>query len=320
MTKNSPLPQDLSAKGDELFALGDRRGAGAWFGAALQAISKGGVAPPGLQARLEAKLQQLQREQVDHLINSLASEGHTRSNWHRRFAKGLAMMMGALDRPPETRRFPQMPNMFYYPDLPHVEFADTHGWMWLEQIEQETDVILAEASGLLADLGHFGPYVRKSSERPQGDVHGMLENDDWSTFDLFEAGEPVPDRVSMASKTAASITNIAPLCDIPSRAPSIMFSLLKAGKVIPPHTGMFNGRFICHLPLIVPGEGHLRVGASSKIWQIGKILAFDDTVEHDAINKADSDRLVLIFDVWRPELEEIEREQLRAMFRAVDSF
>ena len=99
-----------------------------------------------------------------------------------------------------------------------------------------------------------------------------------------------------------------------------MFSLLAAGKRIPPHHGMINTRFICHLPLIVPGEGALRVGPLQKSWEVGKLMMFDDSVEHEAWNNAAKDRLVLIFDIWRPELEEVEREQIQALFATVDAY
>jgi len=100
---------------------------------------------------------------------------------------------------------------------------------------------------------------------------------------------------------------------------AIMLSLLAAGQRIPPHTGMINTRLICHLPLIVPGEGALRVGREARQWVEGQLLVFDDSVEHEAWNNAARDRLMLIFGIWRPEIEPIERAQLRALFAAVDT-
>ena len=47
---------------------------------------------------------------------------------------------------------------------------------------------------------------------------------------------------------------------------------------------------------------------------------FDDSVEHDARNDADLDRLVLIFDIWHPDLEPVEQAQIRALFHAVDTY
>jgi aspartyl/asparaginyl beta-hydroxylase (cupin superfamily) len=43
-------------------------------------------------------------------------------------------------------------------------------------------------------------------------------------------------------------------------------------------------------------------------------------VQHEAWNRSDQNRLVLIFDIWRPEISEEEQAQIRAMFDAVDSY
>ena len=83
---------------------------------------------------------------------------------------------------------------------------------------------------------------------------------------------------------------------------------------------MINTRLICHLPLLIPGEGKLRVGNEARGWTEGQLLIFDDTIEHEAWNDADEDRVVLIFDVWRPELTATERDGVAAVFDAVDAY
>jgi aspartyl/asparaginyl beta-hydroxylase (cupin superfamily) len=94
-----------------------------------------------------------------------------------------------------------------------------------------------------------------------------------------------------------------------------MFSLLRPGARINPHNGVHNARLICHLPLIVPSNCGFRVGNDVREWEEGKILIFDDSIEHEAWNNSDQDRLVLIFDVWRPEIEEQERREITALFQ-----
>ena len=107
---------------------------------------------------------------------------------------------------------------------------------------------------------------------------------------------------------------------ISTRAPGILFSRLAAGARIPPHTGMINTRLICHLPLIVPPGCGFRVGGERREWREGELLVFDDTVEHEAWNHGDSDRIILIFDIWRPELSAEERRAVTAMFDAIDGY
>ena len=95
-----------------------------------------------------------------------------------------------------------------------------------------------------------------------------------------------------------------------------MFSLLRPRARIAPHTGVQNTRLVCHLPLIVPPGCGFRVGNEIRQWEEGKLLIFDDTIEHEAWNDSGEDRMVLIFDIWRPELSARERQEVSALFAA----
>lgn len=316
---NANFDENLK-RADALLARGDRRGASAFYSAALRDSQSSVTIDRNLVDRAQRALQEIQRAIPDHIVASLARDGFPESDWHPRFRKSVAMMQGREVRAAEAVRYPQIPQMFYYAGLPHLEFADVRDWFWREPIETATEAIRQEASALLGSSGSFAAYVRANTERPQGDVHGMLENADWTTHELTTRGRPDFERIERTPLTYSAVSTHAPLCDIPNRAPSIMFSRLSPGKRIPPHHGMINTRLICHLPLIVPGPGILRVGSTQRAWQEGQMLAFDDSIEHEACNDASQDRMVLIFDVWRPELEDIERAQIRSLFNAVDTF
>jgi aspartyl/asparaginyl beta-hydroxylase (cupin superfamily) len=62
------------------------------------------------------------------------------------------------------------------------------------------------------------------------------------------------------------------------------------------------------------------VGNEQREWREGEAWVFDDTIEHEARNGSDRSRVVLIFDVWRPELTVQERDQVAALMAAIDSF
>jgi aspartyl/asparaginyl beta-hydroxylase (cupin superfamily) len=111
-----------------------------------------------------------------------------------------------------------------------------------------------------------------------------------------------------------------PLARIANRSPSILFSLLRPGARIPPHCGLVNTRLICHLPLIVPPDCAFRVGNDTRVPVEGKLWAFDDTIEHEAWNRSDRTRVILLFDIWRPELSDEERRLVTAMFEAIDAY
>jgi aspartyl/asparaginyl beta-hydroxylase (cupin superfamily) len=74
------------------------------------------------------------------------------------------------------------------------------------------------------------------------------------------------------------------------------------------------------LPLIVPPNCRFRVGESTVEWHEGKMLAFDDTVEHEARNDSDQDRLILLFYIWNPLLSDEERLLVRTMLEVVHDY
>ena len=48
-----------------------------------------------------------------------------------------------------------------------------------------------------------------------------------------------------------------------------------------------------------------------RTWQEGKFLIFDDSFEHEVWHNGTSVRLVLIVDVWHPDLSEEQRNTLK---------
>ncbi len=102
--------------------------------------------------------------------------------------------------------------------------------------------------------------------------------------------------------------------------PAAMFSVLRANTRIPPHTGVANVRLVVHLPLVVPPGCGFRVGNETREWKVGEAWVFDDTIEHEAWNDSDEDRVVLIFDIWNPRLSASERSMIAEVMSAMDRF
>lgn len=322
LTENNQNALAMLAKADHRLLNNDFRAASAYYNAALQILQKMPITAAVQRDRLRAQgaLQWLNEQFKKLLVDGLDARGFTEKHRHLNFQHSLEMMIGIRPRPPVSMSYPQIPLSFFYSGTQYCEFADTDDFAWKQAIADNFETIRQEAMGLLANKNSFSAYVKSQSERPQGDVHGLLDNDEWSTLYLWENGGPVADVVSKCPITYKVITDNVPLCRITSRAPSIMFSLLRAGAKIPPHTGMLNTRFICHLPLFVPDKCGFRVGRETREWHEGELMVFDDTVEHEAWNNSDQDRLVLIFDIWRPEITQNEQKQIEALFEIVDSY
>ena len=50
------------------------------------------------------------------------------------------------------------------------------------------------------------------------------------------------------------------------------------------------------------------------------MLIFDDSFEHEAWNRGTQTRIVLLFEIWRPELTATERDALTDIFAAIDRY
>ena len=208
---------------------------------------------------------------------------------------------------------------YFYPFLPADEYFDRDHFPWLATLEAETAAIRAELVAVLAahDPG-LSPYVAMDPGTPANSWTALDHSFDWSALHLWRDGERIEDACARFPHTAAVIERL-PLARIAGRAPTIFFSILKAGAHIPPHTGVTNTRTIIHLPLIVPGQCSFRVGGETRDWREGEAIAFDDTIEHEAWNRSDQDRAVLIFDVWNPYLSEAERALIEQSFIVADA-
>ncbi len=188
----------------------------------------------------------------------------------------------------------------------------------VDRVEAATADIRSELIEVLREESAFKPYVEGDPNRPRSDEAGMLNNPAWSAYYLWKDGAIVPEHAARCPRTMEALAE-APLTSVKGRSPAVLFSLLRPRTRIPPHNGFVNTRLICHLPLIVPESCGLRVGNETRVPVEGKAWLFDDTIEHEAWNDSDRTRVILLFEIWRPELSDEERRLVSAMFEAIDA-
>jgi aspartyl/asparaginyl beta-hydroxylase (cupin superfamily) len=251
-----------------------------------------------------------------------AAGGRIRARRERRLTdRGLPpqqwtpRLQGSLERSAERWRGIQDPSHHYYPGLPQIQFYDTGPFDWAPAVEAATASIRGELVALLAKGGdELRPFAPNDLGLPLGVSKALPDNSDWSVLPLCEQGWLTPENVERCPITWQTLLEHAPVPRVAGWGPNVIFSLLKAGAHIGAHTGMYNSRLVCHLPLIVPPGCRFRVGNEIREWEEGKLLVFDDSIEHEAWNYSAEDRVMLIFDIWRPELSERERFELTALF------
>lgn len=310
-------PRALAWKGECLLARRDRRGAAAWFRASARAIAAITARPASLIElgnEVSARIAALDAQFSAAIDTGLAERGIDLTATSPAFARSLAIMRGEESTELQLQR----PSSYFYPDLPQRRFYERSDFAWVSAVEAATPAIRTELTAALADPGLFQPYLTHQPNRPI--TPNALDDDPaWSALHLIDNGTV---REELAARFPATIAamDAVPLCRISVRAPTVMFSLLQPGARIAPHHGAINARLICHLPLIIPGAGALQVGGEARRWEEGKLLIFDDSIEHAAWNDAATDRVVLIFDVWRPEIGVADQRAIAALFETVDGY
>lgn len=305
----------LIAKGDLYSQTGDGRAAVAFYRAAIKLGRAQGLNSGEWRAefkRIDALCQQSAQDMETHLTAELVKAGFG-SPGSERFAHALDLLL-------ERRQvYFQRPKLFYFPELPQIQFYDSESFPWVRELEASAPAIRAELHALLDSEEDFVPYMQAETDRPAFDTNGLLNDRSWSAFHLLRNGKEVEGNASRCPITIEALQRV-PLCRIKGRTPTALFSLLRSGTHIPPHHGFLNTRLICHLPLIVPSDCALRVGNDTRCWREGKLFIFDDTIEHEAWNRSPDLRVVLLFDIWRPELSEFERSLVAAMLECIDDF
>lgn len=99
------------------------------------------------------------------------------------------------------------------------------------------------------------------------------------------------------------------------------FSALAPNTHITSHHGPTNKKLRVHIPLVVPpaavGRCRIRVGEEMLTAEEGIPYIFDDSLLHEAWNDSkDAVRIVLIFDVWHPDLSDQEVKFLSFLRKA----
>ena len=306
----------LLDRGDALARAGDSRAAMSFYQAALAAAQQAGFAEGRTMADLRRAQAFIQARAADFqrsLDNALAAIAPAGALARTRLGHSLEMLKGAREI------FPQQPSVFYYPYLAQRQFFERAEFEWTAEIEAATPAIREELLALIETDAEFRPYVEDEPDRPARDFHGLNNDPSWSALYLWKDGKPIEENARRCPRTVEALGRV-PLSRIGRRTPAVLFSRLEPGAHIPPHTGMLNSRLICHLPLIVPKGGWLRVGNETREWEEGKLLIFDDSIEHEAKNPTGELRIILLFDIWRPELSEAERQGISAIFDAIDNF
>ncbi|MEZ5564954.1 MAG: aspartyl/asparaginyl beta-hydroxylase domain-containing protein [Gammaproteobacteria bacterium] len=213
----------------------------------------------------------------------------------------------------------QQPTFLYCPDLPTTPYFELALIPELEEFAEQTPHIQSELQALLTSNQGSNEIVFSSPDVAAQNLRGYHGDPGWSGYYFYRHGERRDVNCAACPVSSAALDQL-PLCRVEAHGPEVLFSVFTPGTHLLPHRGVTNTRVVGHLPLIVPENCALRVGGVEHVWQEGRVVVFDDTYEHEAWNRSNEMRVVLIFDLWNPHLTEVERAAVARLVHAIGEF
>jgi beta-hydroxylase len=128
------------------------------------------------------------------------------------------------------------------------------------------------------------------------DQKQLNEKKKWDALVLYAYGHK-NEKVILNFQSVNSIIDKYPM-----EIQMVMFSILKPGMHIPPHTG--NSNHVLRAQTVIENKQaektNLRIENDNFRLQTGDSIVFDDTFEHEAWNNSTTNRVALIIDFKKP--------------------
>jgi aspartate beta-hydroxylase len=193
---------------------------------------------------------------------------------------------------------------WFFPGLTARPWHDPRAFDWTASLEGAAHEIREEVVSL---CGHVPPDAHPAQDQ-------LVSRGSWRAHPLQSASGRVEASLARCPRTSQLLDSI------PDRTPAgkTYVSVLEPGTRVRAHSGPTNLRLRCHLALVAPAGCKLRVAGFWRRWSAGKCLMFDDSFEHEAHNASRERRVVLIVDVWHPELTQAERDAITHAWHQLD--
>ncbi|XP_017120256.1 aspartyl/asparaginyl beta-hydroxylase isoform X1 [Drosophila elegans] len=169
----------------------------------------------------------------------------------------------------------------------------------LEKLQLNWRAIRDEGLALLGRSGFF-----------EDEAEQLRDKGVWQQFELYAQGHRVKDNCRRTPITCSLLQEFPESGGC--RRGQVKFSVMQAKTHVWPHCGPTNCRLRAHLTLVAPEpeKTSLRVAEQERTWREGELFIFDDSFEHEVWHNGSHARLVLILDMWHPELTPSQRRSL----------
>ena len=275
-------------------------------------------------APLDLSAQPAMAKQLERARHCVAAA----ESWRKRLLEWQPDAAPGVLKPDEERRLrqfrtnilenldagPTAPPVFLIPGIRPKRYFDAAAFPGITEMEAHTDTVRGE---FLALAQGASTEITSRLKGLHAAESGAGRTGNWSMIPLIRNGSVVEAFASRCPETMRLAKGLE-LPKLGSISPSLYFSVLEPNSRIAAHTGITNARVILHLPLIVPDDCGFRVGGETRSWATGQALVFDDMTLHEAWNDSDRIRVVLITDMWRPELSPLERRGVADLLSCPD--
>ncbi len=161
---------------------------------------------------------------------------------------------------------------------------------------------------IVADLERLAPQIAEEAralpaERFQDEAENIGRSGRWSILFLLQLGRRHEANLAECPVLSSIIDRHKELI---THAGSMYFSCLDPHTRVESHRGPTNMRLRCHLGIDVPEGCGVKVGGITSSWQEGRAIVFDDSFPHEVWNDSDQRRVVLVLDLWHPDLTQDE--------------
>ncbi|QLE49531.1 aspartyl/asparaginyl beta-hydroxylase domain-containing protein [Nostoc sp. C057] len=191
---------------------------------------------------------------------------------------------------------------FLYPSITHKPWYETQDNDVLKFVEDR----LKKGFNDIHDewLTHLSSRNKVVSIYNASEIYSHLKDEDWQGYQLRYKGKFTKTGVAIFPKTVKILSELEPFL---YGKGLVEFIVMKPGVVIPPHTDDINISLTCHLGITIPENCGLRVASKTQNLTKGSILFFDNSFEHEAWNKSQEERVILLLELYHPELTIFEK-------------
>lgn len=205
------------------------------------------------------------------------------------------------------------------PDLRSMHVWSRDSLPWLEKVDACHAAVLEELMAVRAEVASgqrsgFQPYrdpeTGSKKEIKASDGVGIegVDRGAWNVMYLYLNHKKFEDNCARFPVTIKAIEEA-----FPRQYSHAFFSALTPGSHIMKHYGPSNRMLRVWLPLCGLDGFRLRVGDTIVEPKAGQAFAWDHSYEHEAWHDGEETRIVLIVDIWHPDLSHPEMNFLKSM-------